>query len=133
MGGCRIIIGKAWSWTIVGSVFVECHDSCTLNISLVNSLKELGIVAATRDYIFRSFPNLHTFPVAVKACCPGWPILPLLLYRFYTLWWSCSRLQYSWNAVRRMLSNDQSINFWIAHSWLTIHSVFSSVYSLTNQ
>ena len=31
-------------------------------------LKSNHILAATEDQIFRLFPNLHTFQVAVKSC-----------------------------------------------------------------
>ena len=35
VGGCQVIIRKAWSWTIVGDVFGECHAPCTSNTPFV--------------------------------------------------------------------------------------------------
>ena len=29
VGGCQVIIQKAWPYTIVGDVFGECHAPCT--------------------------------------------------------------------------------------------------------
>ena len=29
VGGCQVIIQKAWPCTIVGDLFGECHDPCT--------------------------------------------------------------------------------------------------------
>ena len=68
---------------IVGNVFVDCHEPCTFKDLFCKfpQKKELSIVAATRDHIVRPYPNLHTFPVAVKTRCSSWPIPPLLLYR----------------------------------------------------
>jgi hypothetical protein len=38
--GFHVIIRKAKSWTIVGNVFGECHNLCTLNTSYVDLEKK---------------------------------------------------------------------------------------------
>jgi hypothetical protein len=69
MGGCQVIIWKAWLWTIIGNVFGERHASRTLKTSLN-----------------RSSLTLHTFSVAltsqvVDPVDPSFPSFPYQLCR----------------------------------------------------
>lgn len=52
------------------------HDPCTLQSSFINLQKELGIVAATRDYIFRPYSNLYTFQWQSKLVAQVGPFFP---------------------------------------------------------
>ena len=49
MVGCQVIIWKTWLWTILGSVFGECHTPCTWKTSIVDfypmSYNNLGSVS----------------------------------------------------------------------------------------
>lgn len=40
IGGCPVIIQKAWQWIIMGNELRRCHTLCMLNISLVDFKKE---------------------------------------------------------------------------------------------
>lgn len=39
-GGCQIMI--RYTWTIMGKMFGECHDPCTLNTSFVDFEKQIS-------------------------------------------------------------------------------------------
>ena len=48
--------------------------------------------------------------MALKKSWPAWPIITSFLYGFIYCW-TCSCPKYSWNTVRRIWSNNKSINY----------------------
>jgi hypothetical protein len=68
--GCQVIIRQAIPCTTVDTVLGECHGlvSYTRKTSFLHF--EKGDV---KCITWRPYPALHTVPVAVKSCWPGWP------------------------------------------------------------
>ena len=64
-GRVQAKIRNAWSWTIVGNVFWECHALCTLKTSFVDFKTEEGHSSRYNGQ------TLHTFSMTYKS---SWPI-----------------------------------------------------------
>ena len=69
----------------MGSILEECHAPCKLNISYVDFEKELAHRFRYKRLVFRPYPTLRTFSVALNVVGPVDPSIPY----FYVVFICC--------------------------------------------